>query len=78
MRISREFLVRLKLHQQPAYKIAQHAGVNPNWLSRVINGIEELKPYDRRIIAVGRILGLAPGQCFEKRNEPEFSGGEEQ
>ena len=76
MRISREFLIRLKLNRKPAYRICQQAGVNPNWLSRVINGIEELRPYDQRIIAVGKILGLAPEQCLEKGNELGLSDEE--
>ena len=44
MRLSQTFLIRLKLNDQPAYRIAQQAGVNPNTLSRLINGIEPIKP----------------------------------
>jgi len=64
--ISRKFLIQLKLHELPAYRIAQEAGVNPNTLSRLINGIDSVRPADSRIIAVGRVLGIQPMDCFEK------------
>jgi transcriptional regulator with XRE-family HTH domain len=64
--VSRQFLIRLKLHELPAYKIAQQAGVNPNTLSRLINGIDRVKPKDPRILAVGEIMGLSESQCFEE------------
>jgi hypothetical protein len=69
MKISDSFLIRLKLHQLPAYQIAQMAGVNPNWLSKAINGIDPVKPQDERIISVGRVLGLSPSECFEEEEE---------
>ncbi len=65
-RVSEQFLIRLKLHESPAYKIAQAAGVNPNTLSRLINGIDPVKPGDQRIVAVGRVLGVSPAQCFAR------------
>ena len=48
---------------------AKQAGVNPNVLSRLINGIDPVKPQDERIISVGQVIGLAPSECFEKGNE---------
>jgi len=68
---SHEFVVRLKLHKLPAYVIAQEAGVNPTVLSKLINGIEPTKLMDSRIIAVGRILGLVPADCFEGKSSKE-------
>ena len=65
-KVSTTFLARLKLHDLPAYRIAQLAGENPNTLSRLINGIDLVKPADPRIIAVGKVLGIAPMDCFEK------------
>ncbi len=67
--LSEEFLIRLKLHELPAYRLAQQAGVNPNVLSRLINGIEPMKPQDERIISVGQVIGLSPSECFEKESE---------
>lgn len=69
IKLSRQFLIRLKLHEFPAYKIAQLAGVNPNTLSRLINGIDPLKPEDPKILAVGEVLGLKASDCFEDERE---------
>ncbi len=67
--VSQQFLIRLKLNQLPAYKIAQRAGVNPTTLSKLINGIDRVRPKDPRIIAVGEIIGLAESECFERSRE---------
>ncbi len=67
--ISQQFLIRLKLNDLPAYKIAQRAGVNPSKLSKLINGIDRVRPRDPRIIAVGEIMGLSESECFEQKEE---------
>ena len=64
-KVSREFLIRLKLHSQPAYKIAQAAELHPNTLSKIINGMIPLKQDDPRVIRVGEVLGLAAEELFE-------------
>ncbi len=74
MTLSRQFLIRLKLHELPAYKIAQRAGVNANTLSRLINGIDPVKAQDERIISVGQVIGLSPSECFEKENGDKDKG----
>ena len=65
--ISRRFLVELKLHPEPAYRIAQQAGINPTTLSKLINGAEPIRPADERILRVGRIIGLAPEEVFDSK-----------
>lgn len=65
MKLSREFLIRLKLGPERAYQIAQRAGVNPTTLSKAVSGITPVRPDDPRIIAVGRLLGLTDAECFE-------------
>ncbi len=67
MKVSQTFIIRLKLHSDPAYRIAQMAGVNPTTLSKLINGAEPIRPDDDRILRVGRILGLEPDQVFDSR-----------
>ena len=67
MKISQAFIIRLKLHRDPAYRIAQMAGVNPTTLSKLINGAEPMRPADDRIVRVGRILGLEPDEVFDSR-----------
>ncbi len=63
--ISRQFLTELKLHDLPAYKIAQRAGVNHVTLSKLICGIIPTKERDERIVAVGKILGVTASECFQ-------------
>ena len=76
MTLSRQFLIRLKLHQLPAYKIAQRAGVNANTLSRLINGIDPVKPQDERIVAVGKVIGLTASECFNDENNNQLKNRE--
>jgi transcriptional regulator with XRE-family HTH domain len=64
--VSKEFLIRLKLAEEPAYKIAQQAGINSVTLSRLINGIDPVKPNDERIIKVAKVLGLSEEEAFEE------------
>ena len=63
--ISQRLKIKIKLSEEPAYKLAQKAGLNPSTLSKLICGIEEVKPNDLRLISVGRVLGLRPEECFE-------------
>ena len=64
MKVSRVFLINLKLHKEPAYRLAQQAGVDPTALSKLINGAEPLRPDDDRILRVGKILGLSSDEVF--------------
>ncbi len=63
--ISREFLIRLKLHDQPVYKITQEARVHPNTLSKLIHGMVPVKADDSRIVRLGSVLGLREDEVFE-------------
>ena len=69
VKVSKEFKTRLKLNDQPAYKLAIKAGINPNTLSKLINGIEPIKPNDERIGRIAQVLGLPLAEAFE--NTPE-------
>ena len=64
--ISRKFRIALKLNDTPAYRIAQKAGINPVALSRLINGIDRVKPDDERILKVASVLGLPESETFEE------------
>jgi len=64
-KLSREFIIRLKLNEKPAYRIAQEAGVNHVTLSRLIRGIESVKPHDERISRVAAVLGMTAAEAFE-------------
>jgi hypothetical protein len=66
MKVSRKFIEALKLGDQRSYKIAWQAGLSPSTLSKLVNGIEKVKPNDPRVISAGRILGLKPNECIEE------------
>ena len=75
MAVSEQLWVAIKTARRPAYKIAQEAGVRPDWLSKAINKIETINPGDPRIIAVGRLVGIPPAQCFEETEHEEERHG---
>lgn len=68
--LSERFIAKVKLNPMPGYKIAHAAGLHPSTLSKLLNGIERTRPGDRRILALARVLGLSPEECFvpEKEN----------
>ena len=67
--ISEKLRAAIKLNSIPAYKIAQEAGIDPSVLSKFICGIVKIKNGDQRVIAVGHVLDIPPGECFEKVEE---------
>ena len=64
--VSQKLKVALKLADEPSYKIAHKAGINPSTLSKLACGIVKVQPGDSRVLKVGRVLGLKPEECFEK------------
>lgn len=64
-RPSRQFIVALRLSKRNQYEVAWRAGIHPNTLSKLVNGIEHVRQNDKRIVAVGKILGLSPDKCFD-------------
>lgn len=62
--ISKTFRAAVKLAETPAYRIAQRADMSPCELSKIICGIEQVKPGDPRVERVANILGLKPEDCF--------------
>ena len=69
--LSRKFIIAVKLASVPAYAIAQEAGIDPSTLSKIMCGIVKVKPGDRRVLAVGRVLGIPSVNVFkgEQTNE---------
>lgn len=63
--VSNKLKAAIYLSDKRAYQIAQEAGLNPCTLSKLLNGIEEVKPNDPRILRVGEIIGVPPGECFD-------------
>jgi len=68
MRPSLLLINSVKLSKKRAYEIAIKAGLHPSTLSRLVNGIDKIKPDDPRIIAVGKILGIPAEDCFEEES----------
>ena len=66
--VSKRLRNAVKLDDRRGYVIAHEAGVCPSTLSRLINGIEIVRPGDPRVIAIGRVLGIPPDECFESQN----------
>jgi hypothetical protein len=73
VKVSQKFFEAVKLANRPAYKIAWEAGLHPVILSKILHGYDRLWPNDRRVLAVGKILGLRPEECFSFE-EKESSG----
>ncbi len=69
--VSRRFIEAVRLAPKRAYQIAHEARLHPTTLSRIVCGIDLVRPGDPRVIAVGQILGLKPEECFE---QPATSG----
>lgn len=65
MIISKKLRIEIKLASDREYRIAQKAGLHPSTLSKLLNGIAEVKPDDPRVIAIGKVLGLQAAECFE-------------
>ena len=64
--VSQKFIAAIKLGHKPAYRCAQAAGIDPTVLSKLMNGICRVQERDPRVIAVGRVLGLQPEECFQE------------
>ena len=63
--VSRDFKIALKMADEPAWKIAQSAEVDPSILSKIITGSLRVRPGDERVLRVAKVLGLSPAKCFE-------------
>jgi hypothetical protein len=71
IKVSHKFIAAVKLAGRPAYRIAWEAELHPVLLSKIISGYERIRPNDGRVIAVGKVLGLPPGECFVIEKEQE-------
>jgi hypothetical protein len=65
VRPSQKLKAAVRLSETPQYKIAFAAAMHPDTLSKLLNGALRVRAMDPRLIAVGRILGVSPQDCFE-------------
>ena len=71
--VSQKFKNAVKLDPRRQYVIAWEAGINPVVLSQIITGYVRPKYGDRRVIKIGKLLGLDADECFEaKKADQEF------
>ena len=66
--ISRKLLAAIKLHPEPAYRLAQKADINPSVLSKLMRGYQPVEVGDKRIEAIGSLLGINPQDCFDEED----------
>lgn len=69
MAVSMNFKIAVKFCGLPQYRVAQKADLDPAVLSKIMRGSLKVQPKDKRVLAVGAVLGLKPEQCFEKHEE---------
>ena len=65
MPISRKLRDAVKLSELKSYEIAHKAEMHPSTLSRIICGIEKVKPNDHRVVALAQVLDIPPEECFQ-------------
>jgi hypothetical protein len=65
MAVSKQFLKAIRIAGLPLYEIAHKAGIHPVALYKISCGHDKPVPGDRRIIAIGRVLGLKEDELFE-------------
>lgn len=63
--LSKKFITALKLNDLPAYKIAHLADLHPATLSKLLHGIEPIRPNDERVKRVAIILGLSMEEALD-------------
>ena len=66
--ISQTFRAAVKLSELKQYEIARAAKVHHTVLSKILNGIDNAKPGDVRVLKVAKVLGLKPEDCFALDN----------
>ncbi len=69
--ISERLRQALKLSPIPMYKVAHKAGLHPSMVSKLLHGIEQVKPGDKRVLRLGKVLRIPPSELFEKEASKE-------
>lgn len=66
-KLSEKFRARIKLADEPAYKLAQKAGLDPTFVSKLLHGYAELKPDDSRVLRLAKVLNFPAHKIFNGR-----------
>lgn len=67
--VSKKLIESVKLSNLRSYQIAHLAGLHYSTMSRIMSGIDTVKNGDPRVIAIGKVLGLARDECFTEETE---------
>ena len=62
--VSKELRVGILLSGKRHYELAQEAGIHPSTLSKLLNGIDRVRPNDPRILRIAEIVGVHSEQAF--------------
>ena len=62
-------LLKARCDGRRQYQIAHDAGVHPVVLSSLVNDIRPVQPNDPRVIAIGRVVGVEPEDCFSTERD---------
>jgi hypothetical protein len=76
VRVSTKFRQAVKNQRNPAYVTASKANISPSTLSSLMRAVA-IDDGVWRVIEVGKVLGLAPHECFEPVELGQVSTGEE-
>ena len=69
MSVSEKFINAVKLSRVPNYRLAMTVGVDPVLLSKFIHNAMNIKLGDTRVVAIGKLLGLKPDECFTEEQK---------
>jgi Helix-turn-helix len=66
VRVSHQLVAAIKFDGRRNYRIAQDAGIGPSTLSKLINGIERVRPQDPRVLAIAEVVGVPAERAFAR------------
>jgi transcriptional regulator with XRE-family HTH domain len=72
MGVSKKFREAVKLNHLKSYELAHLAGMHPSVLSRILNGIDLVRPGDPRVAKIAIVLGIPVDECFESSTADSF------
>ena len=62
-------ILQARCEGRRSYQIAQQAGLHPQVVSSLVSDARPVYKNDARVIALGKVLGLAPSDCFAKATD---------
>ena len=63
-KISPKLVGALRMKHKQMYRLAFRVGMHPTTLSKILNGIQHVRPGDKRLVRLGRLLGITPEELF--------------